>query len=782
MPSRRPPTKTSSGQRYPTARRGARWLADFDETKNPWFYFSYGNGLYHHHRSWIDDTRAAHRCHRRIHPTARGRRRHLPPVTPRFAPSATGSPPSTARCSPRTCARSSTSAWRSPARSSRSSRTTTSTSSTGYFTLFWNKVARVRCAAGRARVPGGAGGRLLPATRRGARGARGAPAELELGRRRGPSRPTLLAADRRAAQSRSTGRCASGYRLRLSAGFPRRSPIRDDHALGDHRRARPGVALALDGARGLTLTGARGLAGRRRGPSAGRPPPRAARRAPAGRDPRRTLDVAELDAGLRQDRRRRARLRRRSCATRRSSPASTGFPAVIGTGSAHEADQDRRSVARRRQCRRRRDSRRAHLRLVVRPFAVHNAVGHGAKPLSSGGRRSSARSRRSFTRSIMVRRRSSSRARPDRQDDPLGDGRRGGRERSRPCSDLPRSRGRSSLSFAGLSELLAPVLEEAAPSLVAPATAGAGGRAAARRARRRSPPDAHAIGLAVLDVLRVLAERGPVVVALDDVQWLDSASAGVAPDRAPAPARRARRTPGDAADGRRTSQPVRARPVLPRGRLEQLSLGPLSLGRCTTCSRSGSGWSSRRPELARVQEATGGNPFFALEFGRELVRTDTRPAPGQALRVPESLQELLGGRLARLPRRPRDVLLAGRRACPADGRAGRGSARRPERVARGARGGGRERAWSSSTTRASASRTRCSRRSATSRRRSGSAAPCIARWPKRSRTSRSALATWRSRPTAPTPWSPPSSRRPPSTQRAAARPPQRPSSASSPPS
>ena len=35
---------------------GARWLADFEETKDPWFYFSYGNGVfYHHHRSWIDD-------------------------------------------------------------------------------------------------------------------------------------------------------------------------------------------------------------------------------------------------------------------------------------------------------------------------------------------------------------------------------------------------------------------------------------------------------------------------------------------------------------------------------------------------------------------------------------------------------------------------------------------------------------------------------------------------------------------------------------------------------
>jgi pyruvate,water dikinase len=34
---------------------GERWLADYSDAKNPWFYFSYGNGLYHHHRSWIDD-------------------------------------------------------------------------------------------------------------------------------------------------------------------------------------------------------------------------------------------------------------------------------------------------------------------------------------------------------------------------------------------------------------------------------------------------------------------------------------------------------------------------------------------------------------------------------------------------------------------------------------------------------------------------------------------------------------------------------------------------------
>jgi predicted ATPase len=39
------------------------------------------------------------------------------------------------------------------------------------------------------------------------------------------------------------------------------------------------------------------------------------------------------------------------------------------------------------------------------------------------------------------------------------------------------------------------------------------------------PPDARAIGVAVLAGLRTLAEAKPVVIAVDDVQWLDASSA-----------------------------------------------------------------------------------------------------------------------------------------------------------------------------------------------------------------------------------------------------------------
>ena len=95
----------------------------------------------------------------------------------------------------------------------------------------------------------------------------------------------------------------------------------------------------------------------------------------------------------------------------------------------------------------------------------------------------------------------------------------------------------------------------------------------------------------------------------------------------------------------------------PEERLERLSLGPLSSGALHRLLEERLGLELTRPELARVQEATAGNPFFALELGRELVRTDTRPTPGRALRVPDSLRELLGGRLDRLPTHTGDVLL-----------------------------------------------------------------------------------------------------------------------------
>ncbi len=214
----------------------------------------------------------------------------------------------------------------------------------------------------------------------------------------------------------------------------------------------------------------------------------------------------------------------------------------------------------------------------------------------------------------------------------------------------------ASFAFAGLSELLAGVVREVAPGLVPPR------RHALEVALQLAEPgdmapDAHVIGLALLDAVQALAEHGPVLVALDDVQWLDPASASVLQ----VAFRRLRDEPvGLLATirlGPDLESPVELERSFSERRLERISVGPLSLGAVHSLLEERLGLDLTRPELARVQEATAGNPFFALELGRELVRTNTRPTPGQPLRVPESLRELLGGRLARLPGETLDVLL-----------------------------------------------------------------------------------------------------------------------------
>ena len=214
----------------------------------------------------------------------------------------------------------------------------------------------------------------------------------------------------------------------------------------------------------------------------------------------------------------------------------------------------------------------------------------------------------------------------------------------------------ASLAFGGLSDLLAPVLEEIAPALAPPR----------RRALEvalwlaepgQQPPDSGAIGLALLDVLRLLADRGPVLVALDDVQWLDSSSALVVPlalrrlrDERVGFLATLRKAPDAAA-------PFELERSFAGARLRRVSVGPLSLGSLHHLLKERLRLGLTRPELTRVLETSGGNPFLALELGRELVRTGERPVAGKALPVPDSLRDLLGGRLARLPADTVDVLV-----------------------------------------------------------------------------------------------------------------------------
>ncbi|MGO8960048.1 MAG: AAA family ATPase [Streptosporangiaceae bacterium] len=81
----------------------------------------------------------------------------------------------------------------------------------------------------------------------------------------------------------------------------------------------------------------------------------------------------------------------------------------------------------------------------------------------------------------------------------------------------------SDMSFAGLSDLLTEVLPMVAADIPAPQLEALE-VALLLRGAGSQPPTANAVGLAVLACLRACAAAGPVVVAIDDVQWLDEAS------------------------------------------------------------------------------------------------------------------------------------------------------------------------------------------------------------------------------------------------------------------
>jgi DNA-binding CsgD family transcriptional regulator len=217
--------------------------------------------------------------------------------------------------------------------------------------------------------------------------------------------------------------------------------------------------------------------------------------------------------------------------------------------------------------------------------------------------------------------------------------------------------GEVALSFCALGDLLDPVLDEALAPLP-PAQRGALSRALLLGDDEGPVPDTHAVGVAALNALRGLAAERPVVVAVDDVQWLDTASAGALVYAA----RRlgdevvgvllARRTPLEsplAAELRRSLRP---------GRFSELAVGPLDPSALHRVVQGDLGVALPRPLLMEVHGASGGNPFYALEIVRTLRRRNVAVEAGQPLPVPESLHDLVHDRLLALPPESRDFLLA----------------------------------------------------------------------------------------------------------------------------
>ena len=206
-------------------------------------------------------------------------------------------------------------------------------------------------------------------------------------------------------------------------------------------------------------------------------------------------------------------------------------------------------------------------------------------------------------------------------------------------------------AHAALSDLFEDVVEEALPAL-SPPRRRALEVAMLREEASEDPVDHRALAVAVRDVLHTLSEREPVLIAVDDVQWLDRSSS-----RALAFA--LRRLSADRVLvllARRLTeepQPSGFEQALAVDSVQRLTVGPLSVGALHRFLRDRLDRPFPHQTLVRIHDASGGNPFFALELARAL---DTDIDPAEPFPVPKSLEELVRARISLLPEETREAL------------------------------------------------------------------------------------------------------------------------------
>jgi DNA-binding CsgD family transcriptional regulator len=198
------------------------------------------------------------------------------------------------------------------------------------------------------------------------------------------------------------------------------------------------------------------------------------------------------------------------------------------------------------------------------------------------------------------------------------------------------------IAHAGLGDLLEPALDDVLPRLAVPRRRAL--EVALALESTDAPVDPRTLAIAVRNALEVLA---PVVVAVDDVQWLDASSGGLLAFAL----RRLRDEDVRVLFARRLGEAMEAPELddaLPG--VERLRVGPLSAGATQRLVQARLGTTFARPTLLRVHETSGGNPFYALELA-------AHGAVGDPLPVPEPLEGLVRARLEGLPDATREALV-----------------------------------------------------------------------------------------------------------------------------
>ncbi len=213
----------------------------------------------------------------------------------------------------------------------------------------------------------------------------------------------------------------------------------------------------------------------------------------------------------------------------------------------------------------------------------------------------------------------------------------------------------SELSFVALGDLFARAAEPFLDGLPEPQREALE-IAFVRRHGAEKAQDPRAAAVGTLGVLSAIGGEAPTIVAIDDVQWIDPATERVL-------AFAARRLSGEQVGfllGRPATgepPPLELADALPAERLHIVEVGPLEANLIGAIVRERIGLSLARPEIARLAELSGGNPFYALEIARARARGD-EGVTGQRMPIPKSLREdLVRSRVGSVSSETRDALL-----------------------------------------------------------------------------------------------------------------------------
>ncbi len=170
------------------------------------------------------------------------------------------------------------------------------------------------------------------------------------------------------------------------------------------------------------------------------------------------------------------------------------------------------------------------------------------------------------------------------------------------------------------------------------------------------PTGERVVAVAVLGALRRLARVGPVLLAIDDVQWLDASSRNVLTFAL----RRLTDEPVRLVVSARTGGLADRIPAGPAGLGlpdERIVVGPVTIGVLQRIVATQLGQTLSRPTLTRLHQATGGNPLTCLEMARALQRSGREPTVGEPLPVPADLRLLVADRLGAVSGPARQLLL-----------------------------------------------------------------------------------------------------------------------------